>query len=340
MGKGALNGILVKDVEALELFKKVDVLVVDKTGTITKGKPEVVEWKCYDKENESNLIDVVTSVESLSEHPLARSICTHFSDSKKVDVRDFESVGGKGIKAVIQGDVSYLVGTRAFLTENAVVLDDVQNKDYKELVEKGITVVLLADTNGCLAMIGLDDPLKDNAAEMVERFKTQGIAVVMMTGDLKGSGEIKAAQAGIEQVFAEMLPTDKAEAIQSLKSKGNTVAMVGDGVNDAPALVEADLGIAMGTGSDLSIDSAKMVILKGDLSKVFKAYQLSAMTLKFIKQNLFWAFIYNVVGIPIAAGILYPFTGFLLSPMIAGGAMALSSVSVVLNSLRLRSKSI
>lgn len=334
-GQGAQNGILIKDAESLEKLSKVKVIVTDKTGTITKGEPEVTDILVVDdSKSEKDLLKIISSLEKYSEHPLAKAIINK-SQGENIEldqVEDFSIIEGKGLKGKINNE-QYFAG-------NLKLVEDLDLKFEKTLIEQlisdGKTPVILMSSKKILAILGLADTLKPNAVTTIKALHKLGLKVVMLTGDNLEVANYIAKQAGIDQVIAEVLPNQKAEKIKQLQSEGNIVAMVGDGVNDAPALAQADIGIAMSTGTDVAIESASITLLKGDFSKVLQAIKLSKFTLKAIKQNLFWAFAYNIVGIPLATGILYPLFGILLNPAFAGLAMALSSVSVVSNSLRLK----
>lgn len=337
VGKGAENGILIKDAESIELAKKINTIVLDKTGTITEGKPEVaaIEWKRGAAEKE--LSSLLFSIEQQSEHPLAEAVVRYFrqKDVQYLQHTHFESVTGKGGRATY-GDKSYILGSYAFLKEENISVEPALQQTAAAWLAKAYTVIWLADKENALAAIAITDKIKQTSVEAVKELQSAGIEVYMLTGDNAFTAKAIAQQAGIQHYKAEVLPADKAAFIKQLQEQGKTVAMAGDGINDSNALAQADVSIAMGKGSDIAIDVAKMTIISSDLSKIPKAITLSKKTVLTLKQNLFWAFIYNVVGIPIAAGILYPFTGFLLNPMIAGAAMALSSISVVTNSLRLK----
>jgi len=335
-GIGAENGILIKDAESLEKFHKVNIIVTDKTGTITKGKPEVANIKTLSDVNEIEILKLAYSLEKNSEHPLAEAIINKAKEKnvELLKVKDFVIIEGKGLKGIIDGK-EYFAGNMKLLTD--LNLDfDIQQLD--ELTRKGQTPVIVMTKEKVLALIGIADALKDNSRETVESLHRLGLKVVMLTGDNEQTARYIADLAGINEIMAEVLPQDKARKIRELQAEGSTVAMVGDGVNDAPALAQADIGIAMGTGTDVAIESAQITLLKGDFSKVVQAIRLSRFTMSAIRQNLFWAFAFNIIGIPVAAGLLYPFWGILLNPAFAGFAMALSSVSVVSNSLRLRLK--
>lgn len=336
-GKGAQNGILIKDAESLEKLHKVNTIVTDKTGTITKGKPEVTDIVVMPNgyfSSPNEVLQVVASLEKNSEHPLALAMIEK-AESLNIQLlksEDFEIIEGKGLKGTVNGSVYY--------AGNLKLLEDLKinfsRSQIDSLTEKGKTPVLFTNEKELLAVIGISDTLKENAKETIEKLHKMGIKVVMLTGDNEKTAKYIAEQVGIDEVVAEVLPNEKSDKVKELQAKGKIVAMIGDGVNDAPALAQADVGIAMGTGTDVAIESASITLLKGDFSKVLKAIRLSKFTMRAIKQNLFWAFIYNVIGIPIAAGLFYPILGILLNPAFAGAAMAFSSVSVVTNSLRLK----
>lgn len=333
VGKGAENGILIKDAESLELAKKTNAIILDKTGTITEGKPTVTDviWLNNDASN----LPVFLAVEKQSEHPLAEAIVKYFSTGEDVPVEHFESVTGLGAKAQVK-DQWWYVGNLPLLQKNNIaVTEQLQHAAAKWLAEAK-TVIYFANEKQALAAVAIADAIKASSAEAVKQLQDAGITVYMLTGDNDATAQAIAGQVGITHFKAEVLPAQKAEFVKALQQQGKTVAMVGDGINDSNALAQADVSIAMGKGSDIAMDVAKMTIISSDLSKISKAIQLSKHTVATIKQNLFWAFIYNFIGIPIAAGILYPVNGYLLNPMIAGAAMALSSVSVVTNSLRLK----
>ena len=360
IGRAANKGVLIKDGEALQLLKKVDTLVVDKTGTLTKGRFEVTDviWK-GEHEGKDKFKSIILSLEKKSEHPLAEAIIEHFhkENIKELPVENFEALPGMGIRAKVDGETYYLgnenfiraVNHGRYLKSEEYIIHEISGMEYffddedlrveiKKLREAGRTLVFAADNKAVFALIGLTDVIKDGAEESLQLLRRMGIEVIMMTGDSREAAEVVANKLEIKEVYAEVLPLSKAVKIQELQEKGKFVAMAGDGINDAPALAQADLGIAMATGTDIAIESSKMVLLNGDITKVAHAIKLSRATLTVIKQNLFWAFVFNIIGIPLAAGILYPVNGFLLSPMIAGAAMAFSSVAVVLNSLRLKFK--
>ena len=338
VGKGAGQGILIKDAESLELAKNINVIVLDKTGTITEGKPTVSELKWFEPETDE-MKAILYSIEKSSEHPLAEAIVQYLGkDSKFIDTIEIENKSGQGIQAILKNK-KYFVGNENLIKENKISISDTAKSWFNEKLEKANTVVLFSDESNVLAAIAISDKIKDTSVEAVKQLHESGIEIYMLTGDNEQTAKAIAAQVGIEHYKAEVLPAQKAEFIKQLQATGKIVAMVGDGINDSSALAQADVSIAMGKGSDIAMDVAKMTIISSDLGKIPKAIKLSKQTVATIKQNLFWAFIYNIIGIPIAAGILFPINGFLLNPMIAGAAMALSSVSVVSNSLLLKLKS-
>ena len=333
IGLGAEKGILIKDASSLELAKKVNVIVLDKTGTITEGKPAVtdIEWL----NGTDDLKQVLVAIEKQSEHPLAEAVVNFFGDIHAADVTNFSSITGKGVKANFNGK-TFFVGNSNFLKENKIQFDEHLINIADNWSNDAKTVIWFADSNNVLAAISISDKIKDTSVEAIQQIRQMGIEVLMLTGDNENTAKAIASSSGISRFKAEVLPGQKSEYIKQLQANGKTVAMVGDGINDSAALAQADVSIAMGKGSDIAMDVAAMTIISSDLKKIPMAINLSRKTVAAIRQNLFWAFIYNIIGIPIAAGILYPFTGFLLNPMIAGAAMALSSVSVVTNSLRLK----
>jgi Cu2+-exporting ATPase len=337
VGKGAENGILIKDAESLELAKKVNAIVLDKTGTITEGKPEVAAIRWKTGADEKLLSQLVYSIELQSEHPLAEAVVRHYRANgiQSVPLEQFESITGKGVTVTYAGK-RYFLGSPALLKAEKIAVEPALQQEASAWLAKAQTVIWLADGEQALAAVAIADKIKQTSIDAVQALKAEGIAVFMLTGDNPFTAKAVAEQAGIDHYEAEVLPADKAAFVKQLQQQGKVVAMVGDGINDSNALAQADVSIAMGKGSDIAMDVAKMTIISSDLSRIPKAIKLSRKTVATIRQNLFWAFIYNVIGIPIAAGVLYPFTGFLLNPMIAGAAMALSSVSVVTNSLRLK----
>lgn len=333
VGKGAEQGILIKDAESLELAKKVDAIILDKTGTITYGKPTVTNSKWLD-ENDI-LKQILLSIEKQSEHPLAEAVVNYLKDINTVHIHHIESLTGKGVRANYK-DINYLVGNQKLLTENQILIDNSLKEQADKWLHEAKTVIWFADDKKALAVLAIADEIKETSIEAIKELQKMGIEVHMLTGDNYNTAKAIAEKTGISSFKGEVLPKDKADFVKELQAQGKIVAMVGDGINDSTALAYANVSIAMGKGSDIAIDVAKMTIISSDLMKISTAIKLSKSTVNTIKQNLFWAFIYNVVGIPIAAGILYPINGFLLNPMIAGAAMALSSISVVGNSLRLK----
>jgi Cu2+-exporting ATPase len=333
VGKGAENGILIKDAESLELAKKVNAIILDKTGTITEGKPVVTDILWLN--NDESRLPVLVSIEKQSEHPLAEAVVKHFQNTTLLPVHHFESITGFGAKARVN-EQEYYIGNASLLQANSISISQLLKDAASTWFTQAKTVIYFADSKQALAVIAIADKIKQTSIEAVSQLQAAAIAVYMLTGDNKATAKAIAEQVGIQHYKAEVLPTHKADFVKELQQQGKVVAMVGDGINDSNALAQADVSIAMGKGSDIAMDVAKMTIISSDLSKIPQAIKLSKHTVTTIKQNLFWAFIYNVIGIPIAAGILYPINGFLLNPMIAGAAMALSSISVVTNSLRLK----
>ena len=339
IGKGAENGILIKDAEALELGYKVNAIILDKTGTITQGKPEVTEliWEDNLKQDKHTLQRILMALEQQSEHPLAEAIVRHLIDDKTQPVKliAFESITGKGVVANFE-DKKYSAGSHKLLKDENIPISAALQDQVKRLQQEAKTVIYFANNNEVLAILAIADQIKEGSPQAISEFKKQEIEVYMLTGDNEQTAKAVASQVGITNYKAEVLPSEKADFVKHLQSQGKVVAMIGDGINDSQALAQAEVSIAMGKGSDIAIDVAKITLVSSDLRQVPKALRLSRLTVRTIRQNLFWAFIYNLIGIPIAAGLLYPINGFLLNPMIAGAAMALSSVSVVSNSLRLK----
>jgi Cu+-exporting ATPase len=334
-GHGARHGVLVKKAEALEILEKVNVIVVDKTGTLTGGKPRLQKVVALSDFTENEILKLAASLEKSSEHPLAEAIIKA-AEEQKIEfatVENFESVTGKGVFGSVDGR-KILLGNAKLMADNGV--DFSQNEKADELRALGQTVMFVAAGGKPAGLVGVADTIKESAKEAIAELHKQKIEVVMMTGDNAKTAEAVARALGIDKVFADVLPEQKAEKVKELQAQGKTVAMAGDGVNDAPALAQAQAGIAMGTGTDVAMESADITLLKGDLRGILRAIKLSKATMKNIRQNLFFAFVYNLVGVPIAAGVLYPFFGLLLSPMIASAAMTFSSVSVIVNALRLR----
>ena len=336
IGKGAETGILIKDAESLEIAKRIDAVVLDKTGTITEGKPVMTDifWKT----ESTKLKNIFFSLEKHSEHPLAEAIVNALK-AEGMPIEEFESLTGAGVCGKIEGK-TYYAGNLRLLNEHNIAVSDPLAETASRLTGEAKTVIWFADETEALAVAAITDQIKDSSRPAIEKLTDMGIEVYMLTGDNKQTAATIAGKAGIPHFRAEVLPGQKADFIRELQEQGKCVAMVGDGINDSAALAQADLSIAMGKGSDIAMDVAKMTIISSDLRKIADAIRLSSLTVRTIRENLFWAFIYNLIGVPVAAGILYPICGFLLNPMIAGAAMAMSSVSVVTNSLRLRNKRI
>lgn len=337
IGRGAQEGVLIKDAEGLELMEKIDTLVVDKTGTLTEGAPKVQTIIAAEGFARADVLVLAASLEKMSEHPLAQAILSHLQQQglSLPPVTRFASVTGKGVRGEMDGSV-VLLGNALLLQEAGIATDSLLEQ-ADGLRAQGQTVMFVGIDNRLVGLISVADPIKAGSREAIQQLHAAGIKVVMLTGDNATTAHAVARQLGIDVVKAEVLPEDKFRHVQQLQQQGRIVAMAGDGINDAPALAQASVGIAMGTGTDIAMNSARIVLVKGDLRGIAKARQLSRATMKNIRQNLFFAFIYNFVGVPIAAGILYPWLGLLLSPMIASAAMSLSSVSVIANALRLRS---
>lgn len=333
VGKGAEAGILIKDAESLELAKKVKAIILDKTGTITEGKPQVTDIQWLNNDDTSQ--DILLSIEKQSEHPLAEAVVKFLKGAVATSLTNFASITGKGAKADHNGE-TYYVGNRKLLAENNIAVAGQLQQYAEEWGLQSKTVIWFANSKQALSVVAISDKIKETSVAAIKELQKMGIDLYMLTGDNEATAKAIAGQTGIAHYKAEVLPQHKADFVKSLQEQGKTVAMAGDGINDSTALATADVSIAMGKGSDIAIDVAKMTIISSDLTKIPQAIKLSRQTVATIKQNLFWAFIYNLIGIPIAAGVLYPINGFLLNPMIAGAAMALSSVSVVSNSLRLK----
>ncbi|MDJ1481999.1 heavy metal translocating P-type ATPase [Cytophagaceae bacterium YF14B1] len=338
VGKGAENGILIKDAESLELAHKITAIVLDKTGTITEGKPEVTDMHSIASLSGMQQ-SILLGIESQSEHPLAEAVVRKLRKEgiKSVSLDSFESITGKGVEAMYE-DKTYRIGSQSFMEENAISTDSTLKDQSQNLQKEGKTVIFFSEDNTLLAILAIADTIKKTSSQAISRLQENGIEIYMLTGDNAHTSQAVAKQVGIRHYKAEVMPSDKADFIKDLQQQGNVVAMVGDGINDSQALAQADVSIAMGKGSDIAMDIAKMTLISSDLQRIPQAIRLSDLTVNAIRQNLFWAFIYNLIGIPVAAGILYPLYGYILNPMIAGAAMALSSVSVVSNSLRLRWK--
>jgi Cu+-exporting ATPase len=334
MGRGATNGILFRNAEAIEKLKDVDTLVLDKTGTLTLGKPRLTDLVIGDPSlDERAALRLVASLERASEHPLAQAIVDAAAERglALAPVQDFASMTGQGVVGTVEGR-QVAVGSRRFFEKMQSSLFEKAD----ELRAQGKTALFAAVDGKVVAVIAMADPIKETSAEAVNALKAQGLRLVMLSGDSRKTAEAVGRQLGIDEVFAELLPEQKVERVRALQAQGRVVAMAGDGINDAPALAQADVGIAMGTGTDIAMESAAVTLVKGDLRGIVKAIRLSRATMRNVKQNLLFAFLYNALGVPVAAGVLYPFFGVLLSPIFAGAAMAMSSVSVVTNALRLR----
>lgn len=342
VGRGAENNILIKDAESLELGHRVNAVVLDKTGTITEGKPAVTDMFWINDDQVFQWKEILLALESRSEHPLAEAIVDALKEEgvRSASLSHFRSITGRGVQAVSEEDTHYFVGSQKLLADNSIAISNSLKQRAAELQQQAKTVVYFADQTNVLGVLAIADKIKDSSPTAIYALQEKGIEVYMLTGDNLQTAEAVAKEVGLRQLQAEVLPSDKADFVQDLQGQGKIVAMVGDGINDSQALAQADVSIAMGKGSDIAMEVAKMTLITSDLRSIPKALNLSSKTVRGIRQNLFWAFIYNLVGIPIAAGVLYPINGFLLDPMIAGAAMALSSVSVVANSLRLRTAKI
>ncbi|GGG17734.1 copper-translocating P-type ATPase [Dokdonia pacifica] len=339
IGKGAENNILIKDAESLELGHKVNAVILDKTGTITEGKPLVTDILWNDKlENQNEYKEILLAIEGQSEHPLAEAVVNHLKEEniEQAEISSFESITGKGVKAQIENGSKYYVGNHKLMVEKNIQIDATLMQTAESLEEKAKTVIFFGNQNQVLAILAIADKIKETSKKAIVMLQERGIEVYMLTGDNNKTASAVAKQVGITNYQGEVMPSDKAAFVEELQVEGKIVAMVGDGINDSHALAQANVSIAMGKGSDIAMDVAKMTLITSDLQSIPKALELSKRTVLGIRQNLFWAFIYNIIGIPIAAGVLYPVNGFLLDPMIAGAAMAFSSVSVVANSLRLK----
>ncbi|MCK0770068.1 MULTISPECIES: heavy metal translocating P-type ATPase [Halomonadaceae] len=336
VGRGAQAGVLIRDAEALERLEKVDTVVVDKTGTLTEGKPRVTELRPAEGFDKQELLRLAAGVERGSEHPLAQAIVERAKEDgvEPTEATEFDSPNGKGVVGNVDGR-RVALGNRLLMESESVALAE-QEDEAERLRGDGATVIFAAVDGRLAGLLAIADPVKETTEAAIRALQADGIRVVMLTGDNRTSAEAVARRLGIDEVEAEVLPEDKGRVVQHLRDEGRVVVMAGDGVNDAPALATADVGIAMGTGTDVAIESAGVTLLRGDLTGIVEAHRLSRATMRNIRQNLFFAFVYNAAGVPIAAGILYPFTGLLLSPIIAAAAMSLSSVSVIANALRLR----
>ncbi len=335
-GKGATMGVLIKNAEALETMEKVNVLVVDKTGTLTEGKPKLVSVNTQNDFDPNDMLSLVASMERASEHPLAEAIVNGAEDKglQLFATDNFESITGKGVTGQVNGH-SVALGNEKLFTSLDITSEGLIEQAH-EGQNNGQTVMLVAIDGQAAGIIGVADPVKETTAKAIRDLHLEGVDVVMLTGDSRKTAEAVASQLNIDRVEAEVLPDQKAAVVKQLQSEGKIVAMTGDGINDAPALAQAHVGIAMGTGTDVAMESAGVTLIKGDLNGIVRARRLSHAVMSNIRQNLFFAFIYNSLGVPVAAGVLYPFFGILLSPIIAAAAMSFSSVSVIVNSLRFR----
>ena len=336
VGKGAQSGVLIKNAEVLENMNKINVLITDKTGTITEGKPSV-ETLFSSNNDETDLLQSIASLNQYSEHPLAQAV-VNFAKAKTIsliEVKDFEAIAGKGVMGTVTNKKIALGNKELMEQVKATITDYLENKIIAEQ-KLGKTVSYIAVDGLAIGFISITDAIKTSSKEVIKELMRQGVEVIMLTGDNVNTAKAVADELNVSSYKSGCLPEDKLIEIKRLQSEGKIVAMAGDGINDAPALAQADIGIAMGTGTDVAIESAKITLVKGDLQGIIKAKNLSHAVMRNIKQNLFFAFFYNVLGIPIAAGVLYPFFGILLSPMIAALAMSFSSVSVIVNALRLR----
>jgi len=339
-GKGASNGVLIKNAEALEIMEKIGTVIVDKTGTLTEGKPKLVAIETVGKIKKNDLLQFSASLENSSEHPIAMAIVEELEKQniQLLQVKEFDSIIGQGIRGIVDEHTIVIGNIHLF---ESLHIDTKKFKDRAEsLREDGATVVLIAIDNEIAGLIAVADPIKETTQDAIDALHKEKLKVVMITGDNLTTANAVARKLGIDEVYADVLPEGKANIVKKLQEQDEIIAMAGDGINDAPALAQADVGIAMGTGTDVAMESAGITLIKGDLRGIVKARRLSRATMKNIRQNLFFAFIYNTLGVPIAAGVLYPFFGILLSPMIAAMAMSFSSVSVILNALRLKKETL
>ncbi|UKJ06590.1 heavy metal translocating P-type ATPase [Solitalea lacus] len=341
VGKGAESGILVKDAESLEVARKVNTIVLDKTGTITRGTPQVTDMVWLNKNAENQYAPYVLGIEQRSEHPLALAVVNYLKESSTntIEPDEFINITGRGVKAIFNS-TKVLIGNKPLMEENSFSFSEEIKQLAHQWQRQAKTVIYVGIDNLVVAIIAIADSIKEGSKEAITELQKSGIEVYILTGDNAETAQAVARETGVKHVHSGLLPADKALFIKQLQAKGKIVAMVGDGINDSPALAQADLSIAMGKGADIAMDVAKMTLISSDLRQIVKALHLSDFTVRTIRQNLFWAFIYNLIGIPLAAGLFYPVFGWQLDPMFAGAAMALSSVSVVTNSLRLRSKKI
>ncbi len=338
IGIGARKGILIKDVKTIQVMEKVDTIVFDKTGTLTAGNPEVKDIIPLNSKDELEVLKIASIAEKRSEHPLAESILKE-AERRGIEIpepEEFKVIPGKGVIAVWSGE-RILLGNLNFIKENGIS-NEIFEKGIKNLEKEGKTVVIIAKENEVYGLISIFDDIKPEAPKVIRKLRKVGKEIVMITGDRESTAKAIGEKLGVKKILSEVIPQDKAKEVRKLQKEGRTVAMVGDGINDAPAITQADVGIAMGSGTDIAMESGDIILLKNDLRDVLMAIRLGEYTMKKIKENLFWAFIYNLIGIPIAGGLLYPFSGFLLNPVIAGMAMSFSSVSVVTNALSMRLK--
>jgi Cu+-exporting ATPase len=336
VGRGAQHGVLIRDAEALERMEKVDTLVVDKTGTLTQGRPDVVHIEAAPGFQPDEVLRKLASVERASEHPLAMAVVAAAQERglSLAEVTDFDSPVGKGVVGTLQGE-RLVSGSGRFLAEEGIDVAPLHAAAERQRA-RGATVIFVAMQGRLAGFVAIADPIKETTPAALKALRAAGVRIVMLTGDGQTTADAVGRELGIDEVFADVFPQDKAAIVQRLRGEGRIVAMAGDGVNDAPALAAADVGIAMGTGTDVAMESSGVTLLHGDLMGIVRARKLSHRTMRNIRQNLFLSFVYNVAGIPLAAGVLYPFLGVLLSPVVAAAAMALSSVSVIANALRLR----
>tara|TARA_R110002096_G_scaffold386921_1_gene581078 strand:+ start:14664 stop:16724 length:2061 start_codon:yes stop_codon:yes gene_type:complete len=341
IGRGAQAGILIRDAEAIERIEKVDVLITDKTGTLTMGKPRITDIITKEDILEDELLTLAASVENHSEHPLARSVVEEAKarSLQLAEVAEFDSSTGQGVRGIVDGK-PVLVGKSSFLEENGFSIPSALQASANEILNSAKTAIWVAHSNAAIGLLGISDPIKETTPAAVQALHNLGLRLIIATGDHEATARAVAEQLGIDEVHAGLSPEDKLRLVKRLKSEGAVVAMTGDGINDAPALAEADVGIAMGTGTDIAIESASITLVKGDLNGISKAMTLGKAVMNNIRQNLLFAFGYNALGVPVAAGILYPIVGWLLNPMIAGAAMSFSSVSVIANALRLQKRTL
>jgi Cu+-exporting ATPase len=339
-GKGALNGVLFKDAEAIQTLRQADTLVVDKTGTLTEGKPRLVDVISMGKQNQAELLRLAATLEKGSEHPLAAAIVegARERDISPSEYSNFESVTGKGVRGVVD-EHEVALGNVALMQAISVNIEEASTQ-AEELRLDGKTAMFIAVNGAVAGLVAVADPIKETTPKAIQALHQDGLKIVMLTGDSETTARAVADQLGIDEVVAGVLPEQKADQVKSMQDEGRFVAMAGDGINDAPALAQAEVGIAMGTGTDVAMESAGVTLVRGDLSGIVQARKLSRATMRNIRQNLFFAFVYNAMGVPLAAGVLYPFFGILLSPMLAAAAMSFSSVSVITNALRLRRMSL